>query len=312
MALSCFQPCGLLELSSRPPLAEVIYKQIKTSHGPAYDSENFFGVMSARWYAKAMALAAARKTLDKAKNQADPLLCSELLPSHERGYKIVPAPAATLASRHIALAAAMQLPMGPKRGNVEYQLRSAIGADFVAWVTVPPSASNAFPSSPELTGIFNDPSLWKTISIDQSVNFRNVSLVRPWTHVDGDEGALLVGDQLLVAPGELGQQEVVTVTARTSSTFTATYTRSHEAGTVAIRRPWPFWCSNQLHSYVVVKHGRASDQTLRSKASALLQKLLGVTSTWDIVEENAVAGTAGPFLPGTGLPGLTPIPALSY
>lgn len=300
--------------SSRKPRGQLLFEQIRDSHGGVYGDEgSFSGPVVARWFALAMTIARAQATLERAKNQAEPLKLWDLLKAKETHYGLAPAATATLADRRQAVAAAEQLSLGPKRGNVEYQLRSLLGADFVAWVTADStSANNAFPQNPETLGIFNSPALWKTVSIDASVNVRNVSLTRHWTHVDGDDSSLLVGDILLVAPGELGQQEAVTVTARTSSTFTATYTRSHEAGTVAIRRPWPFWCSNMKHSCVVVKHGRAADQALRQKAEALLHKLLGATSSWDIVEENAVAGTAGPFLPGTGLPGLTPIPALSY
>lgn len=306
MALSCFTPCGLLELSSRPPLAESIYEQIKRSHGPAYDSETFYGVLSAKWYAQAMAFAAARKALERAKNQADPLRCYDLLASHERHYRIVPEPNATLAERHAALAAAMQLFNGPRRGNVEYQLRTLLGDDFVAWVTRPYDRNNpgaddpSYPANFAQVGIFGNPATWKTIAIAEKIDFTGTSLTLSWSHVAGDDGPLLVGDELVVQPGDLGQQEKIVITARTASTLTATFARPHEAGVQAIRRPWPFWLSVQMHSAVVVKHGRASDQALRQKVSTLLHRLLAGTATWDIVEENASAGTAGPMIPGAG------------
>lgn len=308
MALSCFTPCGLLEFSSGKPLAQSIYDQIKGSHGPAYDAENFYGVLSAKWYADAMALAAARKSLERAQNQADPWKVSDLLDDFEVHYGIVVPTGATLESRHEALAAVMQLTLGPKRGNVEYQLRAALGDDFVAWVTTDAGPDTSFPAQPWLTSaIFGNPSLWKTVAITPSVHFTGTPITVEFTHQSGDDGALLVGDKLVVDPGELGQQELVTVTDRTDSTFTATFARPHGAGTMAIRRPWPVWCSTTKHSLVVVPHGRARDQLVREAATRVLRKLLPDNSTWDIVEEDTTPGTTGGFLPGVGEPGITPI-----
>lgn len=311
--LSCFTPCGQLELSSDEPLAETIYKALQRSYGTAYANENFYGPMSTRWYGWAMALADARFALKRAGNQADPWQCDDLLTTHERTYGLAPAADDTLYDRHAAFAAALLLPLGPRRGNVEYQLQTALGSDFVAWVTVEPSADLAYPESPwETDGIFGNPATWKTIRLTQYVAKTGTSLTRTWQHVSGDENTISVGDKLVVEPGKYGQQELITITARTISTLTATFTRPHEAGVEAIRQPWPFWLSLQELSFVVVPNGRARDPVLRRTVNNLLHKLLGCTSLWDIVEEDAAPGAVRGFTANASEPNIHPINALSY
>jgi hypothetical protein len=310
---SAFEPCGFLSFSSEPSRAERIYKAIRRSYGPAYDNETFDGPMSGRWYAKAMTLAEVRSTLERAANQADPRKAYDLLLAHERDYGLTPEPGDTLHDRREALAAAMLLAVGPRDANVRYQLQTLLGDDFVSWVTTPAGPDTAFPAQPWLTqGIFKNPALWKTIRITPSVAHTGVPKTVGWTHEAGDTGTIVVGDKLVVSPGDYGQQELITVTARTDTTLTTTFARPHEAGAVAIRRPWPFWMSTAKHSLVVVKNGRARDRALRKKTHQLLHKLLGGTSTWDIVEENASPGSSGPFLPGDGEPGINPIQQASF
>lgn len=309
MSLSAFKRCANgFRCSSRKPVGRRLYEQIIESHGGAYQNESFTGPFAARSFALAMAIARARSTLERAKNQADPLKCYDLLTSHERHYGLSPASTDSLDDRRRALAAAMLLTLGPKRGNVEYQLQTALGDDFVAWVTTEAGPATSYPDNPwESCGVFNNPPAWKTIRITQSIAFTGTSLTVPWTHEAGDDGELLVGDKLVVQPGDFGQQELVTVTARTQSTLTATFSRPHEANSMAIRRPWPFWCSISKLSMVVVKNGRARDPVLREKATRVLRKLLGNGSAWDIVEENSPAGTTGGIGPGFGEPNITSI-----
>ncbi len=303
--------------SSRKPLGQVLYEQIRDSHGGVYGTEGSFeGPAAGRWFALAMTAARARTTLERAENQANPLKAYDLLRAHVGHYGIVLDGTPSVSDYRAALAAAMKLSLGPRRGNVEYQLRTALGGDFVAWVTTPASSTTSYPDSPwtglsTRQGIFNDPPVWKTIRITQNIHFVGLSggglQTVTFEHVSGDTGTLVVGDKLVVAPGKFGQQELVIVLARTDSTFQALFRRPHEANEVAFRRPWPFWMSTAKHSLVVVPHGRARDRVLRDKVRRLLHKLLGATSTWDVVEENSTPGTTGGFLPGVGEPGITPI-----
>lgn len=321
MPFSAFsRPGNGFRCSSRRPPGKVLFDQIKQSHGGAYQDEAFEGPVVGRWFALAMTIARVQSTLERAKNQADPLKAYNLLKNHLHDYGVQVDHDATLGEMRTALAAAMQLPLGPRRGNVEYQLQTALGDDFVAWVTTPASEDTVYPTNPwgggafgvlQRQGIFNNPPAWKTVRIPHSIAFTLPSGAGVQTvafeEVSGDSGPLVVGDRLVVAPGKLGQQELVVVLARTDTTFNAFFRRPHEANEVAIRRPWPFWMSTAKHSLVVVKHGRARDRVLRDKVRRLLHKLLGATSTWDVVEENSTPGTTGGFLPGVGEPGITPI-----
>lgn len=343
MALSAFTQCGAgFECSDEKPLGEVIYDAAVESEGGVYQDEEFAGPVAARRFAMSMGIARARYTLERAKNQADPTEAQDLLAAHETHHQIVPEFGQTEKQRRAILAAAMRLTLGPVRDNVVYQLETALGADFVAWVTCPGADDNSFPEKPweavhypgfplkNAVGIFEPPANWKVIRLTSRVDHTNyVNQAVPlhqrvsWEHVAGDEGPLvgrrdagygedgrirLKPDKLIVEPGELGQQEVVELaTGVTDTHLTANFLRTHPAGAIAMRAPWPFWLSNQKHSVVVVVNGRAKDRGVREKANAVLSRLLGETSSWGIVDENVVTGAAGPFIPGSGIPGITPL-----
>lgn len=344
MPCSAFARCGNgFRCSSKKPLGRAIYDSMRESHGETLTED---GNLDAVIFADSMAFARARYTLERAKNQADPRTAHDLVRPMERHYGIVPPSGATRKSRREAIFAAQQLTVGPTRANVTYQLETALGSDFVAWVTTAGADDNSYPEKPWETlyypgspknavGIFSRVVKWKLIRLTSRVDFSTfVNQIVPihqrvsWEHVAGDEGPLvgrqdagydetgrirLKPDKLIVEPGQLGQQEVVDLaTGVTLTHLTANFLRTHESGALAMRAPWPFWMSNQKHSHVVVKNGRARDRTLRERVTTVLTKLLGTTSTWDIVEENSTPGASGPFLPGVGEPGITPIPTLTY
>lgn len=320
MPCSAFRrPGNGFRCSSRKPLGQVLYEQMRDSHGGVYQNQAFSGPTAARWFAMAMMFARAHAELERAGNQADALQLWDLLLAMEDTYGITPDATATLASRRQAVFAAQQLTLGPKRGNVIYQLQTALGSDFVAYVTSPQSpgvnwASNpaltqrSSPALPDTQGIFDDPPLWKTIQLTTNT----LGSLIGYVHTAGDTSDLVVGDQLVVQPGDFGMQEKITILTHTPGSFTANFVHPHEIGTIAIRRPWPFWQSTQKHSCVVVKRGRATDQKVRQTVRNVLTKLLGNTSTWDVVEENAVPGSAGPAIPGSWKLGIMPLQKVTY
>jgi hypothetical protein len=308
MKFSAFSRFGHYRFSSKPPRGETIFKAMRASHGGVFGEDSFEGPLVGRWFAWAMAIARARSALERAQNQADPLKAYELLPALERDYGLAPLRTDTLTQRRAALAARKSLVLGPTRGMVEFHLSAALGDDFVAWVTREASEDEQFPDEPWTdVGIFNQPARWKTIRLTSSVAFTGTPLTIGYEHVFGDEDRLTAGTQVVVAPGLIGQQELVTLTTVTSSTITATFARPHESGTECYLRPWPFWMSNAKHSLVVVANGRAEDRNVRRLVNDTLGRLLSGVSTWDIVEENSTPGTAGPFTPGLSAPGITPI-----
>src|SRR5688572_2166024 len=100
--LSAFTTFGHFAFSSETPRAQAIYESIRDGQG-ASPNEDFDSALSSRWYAQAMAIAAARSTLERAGNQADPTKVHELLPVQERMWGIIPPALASSDERRAAL-----------------------------------------------------------------------------------------------------------------------------------------------------------------------------------------------------------------
>jgi hypothetical protein len=309
MKFSAFSRFGHYRFTSKPPRGESIFRAMRESHGGVFGDEAFDGPLAGRWFAIAMAIARARATLERAQNQASPLKVYDILKSQERHHGLAPLSTHTLRQRREAFAARLRVVLGPTRGIVEDSLQTAIGDDFVAWVTRPPSEDDVFPDQPWIyDGIFTEKlAQWTTIRITQSVAHLGVPLTRSYEYVSGDTARLVAGTKVVCAPGLFGQQELITLSAVTASTLTATFTRPHEADTECYLRPWPWWFSNSKHSLVVVKNGRARDRNILRLVNDTLGRILGAASTWDVVEENVAPGTAGPFIANQSEPGITPI-----
>lgn len=320
MPFSAFARCGNgFRCSSKKPLARALYDSFKYSNG---SGEAFAegGPIAARWFANSMAIGRARQSLERAKNQAEPLRCFDLLKAHERHYGIAVPPGATLQSRRAVLDAAYKVGLGPVRANIEYQLRAALGADFVAWVTTVASvAPTYFPVTPwdlsksAPTGIFGIPPVWTRVRIQSSIAILGSRTVL-YDTVGGDNVSIAPGDLLVIDPTRCGLVELVQVTAATTSpyAFTAVFTKAHEDETDALIWPFPYWMNRSLHSLVVVPNGRAMVKEVRRAANEVMRKLMGGVSTWDVVEESTTPGEFIGFVPGVGAPGITPIEALTF
>ncbi len=315
--------------SSKKPAGKALYDSFRTSNG---NGEAFAegGPMAARWFAWAMAIARQQSTLERAANQADPLKCWDLLEAHERHYGISVPTGASLNERREALNTAQSLVLGPIRSNIEYQLSTALGDDFVAWLTTTATPfesvdgeqtyypmmpwdleEHASGPIPAPRGIFGQPSVWTRVSITSSIATLGSRTV-PWANIGGDVVRLAVGDLIVVDPYAEGLRELVEITAQTASTFTAFFTKAHGADTEAIIWPFPFWLSRSKHSLVVVPNGRAMDPGVRQKANEVMRKIIGGTSTWDVVEESTTPGQLLGFIPGIGAPGITPIETRTF
>lgn len=118
-----------------------------------------------------------------------------------------------------------------------------------------------------------------------------------------DGNPLFVDEELTVEPGRLGQQERVTVTAApTTATFSATFTRPHEANARATTAPWCNWQSTKQHSLVLVAASVLTNPTKLAQINQFMRKIMPATATWLVttgdgsyVTQLVVGGTVGQY-----------------
>jgi hypothetical protein len=304
---SAFTPFGMLAFSSRPSRAESIHKSIKASHGTDNVTEDSEGALPARWYAWAMAIARAQYTLERAGNQADPLLVTELLPVLEHMYGVTPSYTDSLETRRAVLDVRYKLALGNIGLSVENALREALGADFVEWRPTPQPSAASYPDPASGYGNFKRSTRFKTITLMGPTTIIGSPMWISYEPRTGDTNPIQQGETVLLDPGRVGQQDRVTVLAALPNAFQATLARAHEAGTIGTTLAHPFWMSTLLHFLVVVKNGRALNRDVRRKTHEVLDRMLQGAASWDIVEETSSPGTSGPFRVGQSGIGIVPI-----
>lgn len=147
-----------------------------------------------------------------------------------------------------------------------------------------------------------------------------------WTCISTIAPALVVGDQVVMDPGNTRQMETVTVTAvsgaRPSGSMTtpgylyfrAVFQSSHDIDSPMTTGSVPYWWSTQRLNYIVLTAAGATDAPTRAKVDALLAKVLRGVSTWALVEPSSttfLGGTLGPL--SAGLPmGTSPIGSFAF
>lgn len=273
---------GGFRFSSRKPHGRAIYEALKASQGDTYE-ESFDGRQSARLYAAAMALAAAKYQIDRAINNASPLTATELLPQIERDYQIVPGFAQTMQERRIVADARRRVTRGSRRESVEDALRTLLGSDFIAYETTDSSERSVWPAQPGDVGAFKRVgSPKKGFRLTQNV--RRVG--EPFT-----VGIVAIEGLELPVPGETYTVETdtrhpyiekITISAATSSSITATFTKPHLFGAFAMS-PLPVWTSHQRYSRIVVKAVAARSPETRRKVNEVMARMLRGVSRWCIV-----------------------------
>jgi hypothetical protein len=307
---SAFTGWGFLAFSSAPPRGQSIYEAIVSMNGGNFD-DTFAGPMCAEWYATAMAIARARDTLERAENQADPLAVHEMLPVQEGMYGLAPGPTDSANDRRATLAARYAVALEPSQQNVTRALRVLLGDDFVAWV--PNLVASPSPASIPAAQCKPANARFKTIILQGFVVGDNTQQRVAFRHEDGDSAELQDREVVVIDPGLSGIEEAVTVLGPPlGGMFVAQFAMTHAAGARGITSSFPNWSSFKKNSLVVVKRGRAHDPVLRAKVSDLLSRMLSGTSTWDVVQENVIAGTAGPLLVGQPGIGTVPIGLTTY
>ncbi len=275
--------------SSKPTHGQAIYEAMRDSMGGTYETD-FSGKQQARLYAQAMCIGAAQYQFDRAHNNGKASTSTELLPSHERDYQIVPSYGSTLNERRQVASARALVTRGPRREAVEDALRTLLGDDFVSYETTDAGDAITFPSSPGDVGTFTRPgSQKKLLRLDANISLIGVPNTVPFTSLGGTD-APIVGESYTVAPDSRNPNiEKITLTAVTPATITAVFNKPHTVGTLATR-PHPLWISSKRYSRIVVTFVAATDPETRRKINEQMKRQLRGISRWCIVQEGEALG----------------------
>jgi hypothetical protein len=277
---------GGFAFSSKPTHGQAIYEAMRDSMGGTYETD-FSGKQQARLYAQAMCIGAAQYQFDRAYNNRKAATATELLPSHERDYQIVPSYNSTLSERRQIAAARALVTRGPRREAIEDALRTLLGDDFISYETTNTGDAITFPSSPGDVGTFARAGTQKKLlRLDAHVSLIGVLSMVPFTSLGGTH-APIAGESYTVAPDSRNPNiEKITLTAATPTTVTAVFSKPHSAGALA-SRPHPLWISSKRFSRVVVSPAAALNVETRRKINEQMKRQLRGISQWCIVQEGA-------------------------
>jgi hypothetical protein len=306
MRFSAFSRFGFLRFSSRPPISQTIYEGLREGLGgnAVLGDDSFDGPLAAKLFATSMVIGAAQRSIDHVNAEARPSTSTELIADHEKDYWITPPTMATLAERRAALAEAELIAQGNSASVVNAALEALLGDRLIAIRHFGEGEAVASPSDWDTIG----PGLWKPAgSIGKTHRLATTvgSGTSPFslTLIDGDP--IIGGEEAIIDPGKLGIEERI-VTADTIGQLFATFARPHEAGALISTKPWPRVTSTARHLLIVVDSDTAVSARWRRAVAKLLKKILKSTERWSLVAE-ASPGTLGPFVPGSGIPGVTPL-----
>lgn len=318
--LSAFTPLGLLTLSSAPSHAEQFYRSQVDAYGGQYRLDEG-DHMEATIYARSIVLGATKRVLEHAGDQVNPQKAFECLEYREGEYGAVPSPAQSLAERRRILSILRRLPKANTLVNVATALREILGDAFVAIRPTPVADLVVHPVNAGDQPMNLQPAAIdrKNIRILDTVSILGSQTVR-YEALDPDEPlepntslprtTLLVGEKLVVDPGNNLQIERVEVTAVGVSsgfrTLTATFAKAHDPSTPATTAPFPYWRSTKRHNLIVLSDKGILDAETRRKANEWCARLLRGVSTWNLCGQSA-AGVLGPFKVEEGKIGVTTI-----
>lgn len=309
--LSMFTPCGMHAFSSKPSHAQAIYDAMANNLGGAYDL-TVGEYNEASLYARAMSVARARYTLERAGNQYDPMRAIEMLPALERDWGVVPGETDGLLDRQIAVAAKQLVSRGSRPENLATLLTKLLGADFIKVRVHTPAEVTPNYAVSNFTRLDVPPKVVK-LTTPICVDLGSVTAVA-YENLDKTSApiSLIKGDSLMVQPENQGLAEVVTVVAAgaaaaaypgtsltgvpVSQIFAAQFTKSHDVGAVATTQNYPLWQSNQRSILIVVSHAAVLNAEKRRRINELMEATLTAGTTWGIVEPNGTS--IGPFTIG--------------
>jgi hypothetical protein len=212
------------------------------------------------------------------------MTATELLPQLERDWQVIPSRSAELQERRRAVDARRKVTRGPRRESVEDALRSLLGNDFIELRTTSAAEANPWPSNPGSVGAFAGPGAAK-----KAFRLLDVVSVLNVAHTVGVEllGTTppLAGESFTLDPDSRSPSiEKITLTAASSSSITATFTKPHSAGAIAVR-PHPLWISNRRYSRIVIAATAARDPETRRLINELMARMLRGVSRWCVIQE---------------------------
>ena len=299
-SFTAFAPFGAFRFSSRQTYGESIYRQLVNSEqaegaDAAFDS-SWNSYNSCRLYAIAMGLQSAKLQLQHAAAQRDPRYVTEKLPELEKDYQLIPLPSATIEERRAALQAAMSRRDGNLVTAISAGMTTIFGAYFSSVRVQTTSETSAVLIGQTSLKTFDEfkpgigHKLFKITEPISSVGAKTVAI----TSIGGTGEPPKVGERVIVDVSKNGRTEVVTVTASTSSTITATFSSAHDANAVCSTQHWPAWVNHKRHLLIYTSAAALDNAPLIAKANAFLDYALRGSSTWAFVpgESPFVIGTS--------------------
>ena len=322
---SAFTRYGMLAYSGAPSEAEKIYKSLVASFvdprtGDAVIDTTPGTYHESKLYARAMAVASARATVQRAANQRNPLTATESMPHFERAYRLAPGPLDLIETRRAEAAHRLLAPRGNRWEAMTDELDRILGDSLLAVRPVRYVEATVWPTSPaDGPGVFVLPEQpAKLIRLLEPITAPGVPSTVSYENWDTSQVAIAVaaGDSLSVQPENQALAEKVTVTAvagtGASRTLTAVFENAHDQNAAATTGPAPIWWSTVGHLFIVVEHAAALDSALVARVDELLTRIAKAGTTWSIVEPSSPsAETIGPFALGSSPLGLVPVGVLA-
>lgn len=312
MLFSAFAPFGMLEFSGELSEGEKIYKAMvgaytdPTTGKPAIDLSQ--GTHhQAKTYATAMAIAAARVTVKRARNQIQPATSFELLSAHANRYGVSRAPGQTLPAFRSLVAAQKKILRGARHEAIVEGLSAILGPALIAYRVLRFNESFPWPTMPGAStdpGIFTRPDLpAKTVKILDPItppSFAPITVSYTNWNDNEPEVRLSAGDVICVQAESDGNEERVVVQTSDGEgderTITAIFAKPHDENCSATTGPVPIWTSQRRFVLVVGTREATKDPELRRQVNAFMARISRNVTQWAFVHPTTPgADTIGPF-----------------
>ena len=306
-------PSGI-RFTRGPSRAKLYYEQLREMWGSLF-TDDPEAAINVETFAQAKCLAIASEQLRRAGNQANPRHVTDLIAKLEADYRVVPRPGASIQERRAALAAARAVKGGALVTSITSGLTTILGSLLIDVFPQPMGAVGTGGMCPDTLAPDGGPGAFKPLGETfKAIRFEthNLGASVGYAHVAGETAPLMAGERLTVNPSGTGLIETVTITSATASTFTATFTGTHSAGTLATTASIPYWITGRRLLYIVVADAVFDDAVLLAAAHDYLRKTLGHATCWAVVTVDPLSGGIGPFIIGESLLGRVPMQEMFF